>query len=388
MLGLGDNAYSRGLPGREWDAKDAVDLLDDRFGDVYNATKYRTNRKGQKDPGWNAATFYVAPGNHDYGSRFRAGGPRIAQVESLAESRYGQHGRHRPIYRHVPFHHTYSSADGKTVESFLDSNDSAEYEAIVRAAGSGRLHELTQPEKLDLADNVLVVALDTQMIIQLYEENKNGRNEAAITAHWTKLDTILRESQAPWKILIGHHPIRSHGRHGGFRTRAELLLTGSRWYAPLPALGAVGTAVAAWRTDWRLPWLCMLPAWLLGLAEPHVLPLLETQDIKNSAYSRFRERLENTMGKRNVAVYCAGHDHSLQMLSIDGDPNISPYQIVSGSAGKTSPVTKKGDTLFAHDSLGYVRLDIRGDDMWVEFRSANAKTGDSASEGLFRIKKE
>ena len=29
-----------------------------------------------------------------------------------------------------------------------------------------------------------------------------------------KLDVALERSMAPWKIVVGHHPVRSNGRHG------------------------------------------------------------------------------------------------------------------------------------------------------------------------------
>ncbi len=38
------------------------------------------------------------------------------------------------------------------------------------------------------------------------------------------LDTALRESHARWKIVYGHHPIRSHGAHGDSRAAVERLL--------------------------------------------------------------------------------------------------------------------------------------------------------------------
>ena len=65
-----------------------------------------------------------------------------------------------------------------------------------------RYYSIVQP--LTNQDTILFVALDTEAML-----HKNDSNQL----QWVE-DQLLR-SKARWKIVFGHHPIFSHGSHGG-----------------------------------------------------------------------------------------------------------------------------------------------------------------------------
>ena len=95
------------------------------------------------------------------------------------------------------------------------------------------------------------------------------------------------------------------------------------------------------------------------------------------------------MGKAvPLVVFLSGHDHSLQLLTVDGVPigggKNTLYQVVSGSAGKKSPVrgdAKHPDLVFSNSEYGLVRFDVLGDEMWIEFIDA----GQNQGRHLFRL---
>ncbi len=122
-------------------------------------------------------------------------------------------------------------------------------------------------------------------------------------------------------IVVGHHPLESHGPHGGNLSLIEYL------FPPLP--------LALW----------------LGISP---------QDLSNSKNRELVGALETTMGNRPL-IYAAGHEHSLQILKSDQGPC---YQLVSGAGSKSKltpvwhdPVT----TLFAFEHAGFMEVDVLDD---------------------------
>jgi len=380
VLGLGDNVYEEGLPGGDWQNSDGVDPAEkaahSKFGDVYRVVKYRTNPKGDTDAGWTHPTFFVAPGNHDYDKDIEAGGVRIARAETTPERLFdGKDGA--PTYEHVPFHHTTGKVDvpacdaPKPALTLYDLNGEDEYQAIRAAVRAGRLHELTRPQEVISTDLVQVIALDTQMIIQLYQDG----HDADAARHMADLRDLLDKSDAEWKVVFGHHPLVTRGRHGGFTSAAEWLWTGPHDVLTKyihTGLPLVPTALALLREGVRrVPYSDRVLGHLWGRG---------MQDIDNRHNRKFRDALTKLMGGDRADIYLAGHDHELQMLSLDDNPDTGPYQIVSGSAGKLSPVTDKKGTLFAHEAYGFVRLDIQDEEMWVTFVSEDPNSGAFTTE--------
>ena len=333
VVELGDNIYESGLPYHKsshaliyaWNDPEVFNLLENTFGQVYQRVTY------QNAP----VVFHVIPGNHDYDGNSQKKDKKYGDVllqESKAENLYPG------WWKYYPIDHTVTKAK--------DTNDFSEYVHLRAYTDEHGMYELTLPQKLDLPnqDLLTVIALDTQIILEMYEEDENENLEK----HWTRLEELLTAHQnTPWKIIIGHHPIASWGLHGG----AQGGIKGTFRYG-------------------------------IGLM----------QDLKDGDYKKFRQRLATIMEKHNVPLYLAGHDHNLQLININQqDPELlglkhNHYQLVSGSAGKLSAVDEDHKAIAIYDKQhGFVRLDINQDTCWLEFLTYDPTTGNDTSQGIWKI---
>ena len=147
------------------------------------------------------------------------------------------------------------------------------------------------------------------------------------------LDTTKRRP-----IIVSHHPLFSHGPHGGYFSWKDHLfpLRAFRpWlWVPLPVVGSV---YPLWR-------------YYIGVTR---------QDLRSDRYSKFRDEMISLF-QRNCtgrAIWISGHEHSLQVLEQNDPPVIS---LISG-AGSPSKITEVGhgaDTFFAHQHAGFMVLDF------------------------------
>ncbi|RMF56394.1 MAG: hypothetical protein D6743_20335 [Calditrichaeota bacterium] len=317
VLELGDNVYEKGLP-QGWNNPEALRLLDETFGRVYTGIKY----------GDLPLLFHIVPGNHDYAGA--AGGKEgygdVLLQETVAEERFRSSWRYYPINPAIN----------------RDTNDSTDYVRLKAA----NIFDLAVPERVHSGASHLlnIVALDTQVMLELYDKKDSTR----IKRNWSKLDSLLNTPSA-WSMIIGHHPIRTHGWHGGFRT--------AFWYLPVP------------------------PTILFTLIDK--LFLRRLQDLDHPAYRAFRRDLAAIMKKHDVTFYLAGHEHNLQFLRLDS----LHFQLVSGSAAKRSSVTHKRDTIFSQAARGFVRFDVTEKEMWLEFIPVDPRTSTSRSAAVFRLRR-
>ncbi len=371
VVELGDNVYSKGLPAG-WGNPVADSLLDATFASVYEGVTYRGEM----------VDFHVVPGNHDYGVKGFGGSDGwgdVLQQETRAEAR-------SPHWKYYPL-----PVDRREIP---DTNDEAEYEALRRRD----LRDVALPEAVPLPPGLplTLVALDTQILLDLYAAHDTTR----LRRHWHRLDSLLAAGHG-WKVVFGHHPVRTHGRHGGFRTVEEWTWTGTRglydqdklWLKWVPlATRVAGPALCAAALTGGAGWTRVAcPAGLLVMPEAtNVLDLTlgryligkKIQDTDHPGNRAFQADLLARL-TRHGALYLAGHDHSLQFL----EPAPGVYQVVSGSAGKVSVVTDGADTRFAHAAPGFARLDVTAADLWVTFFSVDVRTRTTLRTARFRIPK-
>ena len=173
-------------------------------------------------------------------------------------------------------------------------------------------YELTHPSGwLDL------FPLDTQRI--LWGKDDSG-NDGASSMLWDKLATDISSSTANYKIAFGHHAYLSNGMHANVGVYNDITPGASDICDPVTRTPATTTA--------REAGACL-------------------EDYLN----------ENVCGK--VDLYIAGHDHNLQFLpsvAACGDTEF----IVSGSAGKTRPITGSNPAYFEQEAAGFAVLKICG----------------------------
>ena len=302
VVGVGDNVYPDGIP-RDASTEEVDRLLELCFGEPYRAARHESG----------PVVFHVVPGNHDYHGD-------VIRWESGGERRYPPYGDRPPHVLSYPHHHP-------KVE---DTNDSHEYRRLHELRGSGPIN-LPQPLRLS-SDRVQAIAIDTEGILRNYRDERKHR----IEAHWAELERLLAEGDAPWRIVVGHHPVRSHGPHGGYRVR----WLGFDW---------VGAQLKA----------------IFG-GDP--------QDLKHSANRKMVERLTTILREAHerdgsTVLYLSGHEHSLQLLQVE--PGV--VQLVSGSAGKTSPVRSGSDTIYSRSALGFARVDLTDSEAWITFLTVDGE---------------
>ena len=194
------------------------------------------------------------------------------------------------------------------------------------------------PELVDVPESeplVRVVVLDTQW--WLHDERKPtdtcdpGTRAAVAQALRAAVDTPLPI------VVAGHHPLASHGPHGGFfdwRAHVFPLTELAQWLrVPLPVVGSIYPLARS-----------IIPG---------------DQELSNAENRGMREALAQALGsrtRRGPVLYAAGHEHSLQVLrgvAVD-------YVLVSG-AGSRTKITAVGsgpDTMFAHEHTGFMALDV------------------------------
>ena len=196
------------------------------------------------------------------------------------------------------------------------------------------------PAKIDLP-SIRLILYDSQWLIHPSSQGIEGcaeslglhppTGEAEVRqAFLGRLAELIGSRGDRSVILAAHHPLRSHGTHGG-HSRPYY------WLFP-------GTAYGWW-------------GWLIPLPGAYALrPLVSHgQDLSSRHYKEMVLDLDRVLQGGGVLAHVAGHEHSLQLLRADSK---GIYQIVSGSAAKLTPVGKASDTDFRCSTKGYVRLDV------------------------------
>jgi len=204
------------------------------------------------------------------------------------------------------------------------------------------------PERVDLPavrPVVRVVALDTQWWLQEQGRPTDACPAGSPDAVVAQLEPALATDLPV--VVVAHHPLASHGRHGGFFDWQDHVFPLTRlahWmWIPLPGVGS-----------------------FYPLFRRHVLQ--SNQDLVGALNSRMRAALETALSSRAGAwkgplLYASGHDHSLQIL----EGRAADYLIVSGagSSRKTTPVGHSDCTLFAQAQPGFVAVEVTEDATWV-----------------------
>jgi hypothetical protein len=215
------------------------------------------------------------------------------------------------------------------------------------------------PVPVDVGTRARIIVVDTQWFLEVGDKPGPTNNPTGCPNTTTEAVTsaLVRELRAArdagrQAIVVGHHPLRSKGPHGGYVDPLvhvfPLLMLGTyvpffvRWF-PLPVLGTVGAGIRTWRSP-------------------------SPQDLSGPGNEEMRRALSGAMAEAAASgagplLYAAGHDHSLQIFK--GDRAV-PYTLVSGfgSRVKSSAVRHDRATLFAHADParpGFMVLDLLRD---------------------------
>lgn len=279
ILFLGDNIYPAGL--------------DDPESDLRTISESRLNEQIKVVENSKSAGIFV-PGNHDWD-----GGGELGWSKILSQAEYI---RER----------------GDTSVIFLP------------------LGGCPGPEVLDL-QGVRIIIMDTQW--WLHEYSKPGPDNsdckfATEDAILEALDNAISTAGKKFVIIASHHPLDTHGPHGGEFDWSEhlfpLLSLNDNLYIPLPVIGSLYPL-----------------ARMMGISN---------QDLSSSAYKHMKRKMEQVIKKYDNVVWAAGHEHSLQVLKgING-----LYYLISGfgTSIHDNHVYAEENTIYADDEQGFMVVDI------------------------------
>jgi hypothetical protein len=172
----------------------------------------------------------------------------------------------------------------------------------------------------DTTDLNLIV-MDTQWWLHSHEKRLPGDAESEDEAKAYARDELSRlvsENKGNEIIIGSHHPLETYGRHGGkFPLKTHFL----------PPVG--GSLYVAYRKVRGYP-----------------------QDVPNKTYSRLKDDILNASNEHKGIILAAGHEHSLQYIPFEDRGN-AYYQIVSGSATKSSFVKKQDGPIHTFEEYGF-----------------------------------
>jgi hypothetical protein len=280
---LGDNIYPNGLPDKNHKKRKEYERrLDEQISVVEDA---------------DVATYFIA-GNHDWASDNDVGWQQIKrQADYISE-------KNNPKIRFAP------------------------------------LNACPGPELVPFGSKVNFIFLDTQWWLQKKgrpdpeDSNCSYYNEDDIIR---STDSLLNLSKNKFTIVAAHHPLSTHGPHGGYFTWKQhifpLTEVGSALWIPLPIIGSSYPLARNWG--------------------------ISSQDISNSVYGNYISEMEKVLSKYSGIIYASGHEHSIQVIDGVGD-NI---YVVSGAGNfnETSCLGAGDDTLISGEYAGFVLIDLLKD---------------------------
>lgn len=271
---LGNNIYPRGLPPEEDnDYAAAAAVLQQQL------LPFKDHR----------APVYVVPGNRDWDNGGPDGLQQVARQSAYVDSSYRRNAVFLP-------------KDG-----------------------------CPGPEEVPIGDNIVLVVMDSQWWLHGFTKtDENSDCDCKTDGEvLVRLQDIAYRNRDRHIILAMHHPLKSHGIHGGYFTWKQHLFpltdAASFAYVPLPLVGSLYPLVRS------------------GFGAH--------QDLRHPAYRNMIAGVRQAMATAPGVTYVGAHDHNLQLLRDAQD-----QYIVSGSGSTTDRVAKRKNTLFAAAQPGFIEL--------------------------------
>lgn len=222
----------------------------------------------------------------------------------------------------------------KRQEAFVEKTLGAQGDFLPPAGCPG-------PEIVDVGETLRIIVLDTQWWLHKGNKPRHPNSNCAADSKEeivASLYKAMAEAGQRQVLIAAHHPLASHGIHGGFfgwRDHLFPLLNFSKYlWVPLPGVGSLYPLVRSFGVS--------------------------NQDLAGPDNKKMRQALEAVFKTSPPLAYASGHEHNLQILTHAGIVN---HLIVSGNGTIThsSPVSHGQNTLFAHQHTGFVKLDFLND---------------------------
>ncbi|HAP35831.1 MAG TPA: hypothetical protein DCQ28_07780 [Bacteroidetes bacterium] len=246
----------------------------------------------------------------------------------------GVESRTRTIF--IPGNHDwdYKGRDGlaaiKRQEEFITQKNNSHISMLPKSGLPG-------PSVVDIDDEVRIIAIDTEWWLHKYQKPfyQNDSNEVQTQHRFLdSLSGILAGSQQRKIIVVGHHPLRTFGEHGGFfdwKDHLFPLRKLSNWlWIPLPGIGSLYPISR-----------------IFGISD---------QDMSGRKNTLMRNAIDSVLSLYPVVVYASGHEHVLQVIEKESHH----YYLVSGNGIQLhdEALTVAASTIAASRNKGFMRLDF------------------------------
>ncbi len=196
------------------------------------------------------------------------------------------------------------------LEAFLDSArvlKDASVELLPEAGSGG-------PAVVDMGEHLRMVLLDTAWWLLSREPERKDDVVAGV-------ERALAEAGERRVVVAAHHPWFSAGPHGGARSLRD----------------GFGIPFLLARSGARL------------------------QDLNSRPYRDLRRRLQEVFRReRRPFLFAGGHEHSLQLLELEGD-RAPDWSLISGSASKLTRVDSVAGTRYGRSAPGFAWITVRTD---------------------------
>ncbi len=193
------------------------------------------------------------------------------------------------------------------------------------------------PVKLDVA-NLRIIALDTDIWLNPELSPLGDCPRQGLDESLEELKDLLNTSGDRHVVVVSHHPLDTHGIHGGFFDWKDhlfpLRFLKSWMWLPLPVIGS----------------LYPILRWNVGR---------HFEELNSSSYRNMIGRFGEAFAIKKPLLNAGGHDHSLQVMEGDTVGTI----LVSGAGidSRLTTVTNSENTLFAHLHSGFMAVDFLED---------------------------
>ncbi|RAR46482.1 calcineurin-like phosphoesterase family protein [Flavobacterium lacus] len=185
-------------------------------------------------------------------------------------------------------------------------------------------------ETVKINDQIGLIVVDSEWFLQDWDKHPTLNDDCDIRTRlefFDELKSEINKNQNKFTILAIHHPLMSHGPHGGvFSAKKHLYPINNT--IPLPLIGSFINLLR--KTTGASP-----------------------QDLQNKVYRDLINNIKPMIQNRNNVLVVSGHEHNLQYIENDGIK-----QVISGAASKREAAKAVGANDFSFGGFGYGKLEI------------------------------
>lgn len=188
-------------------------------------------------------------------------------------------------------------------------------------------------ETVKINDHIGMIVVDSEWFLQDWDKHPTLNDDCDIrtrTEFFDELKSEINKNQNKFTILAIHHPLMSHGPHGGkYSLQKHLYPFKNR--IPLPIVGSLINFLR--KTTGASP-----------------------QDLQNKQYQQLINMIKPMIQNRDNVLVVSGHEHTLQYSEHDG-----VKQVISGAASKKEAARAIFPNDFSFGGFGFCSLKVYKD---------------------------